>query len=360
MKVLLILIVVLQSLHLYAAQGCIDSLVKDQHTEDSQSFNFIMPHKNGFVEVQEYKREGSNFTALVVRPTKYSDKKDLINSSNKNALGSAMDKLSSFLSENYKRRKWDHSFTKKVTSSSSLFESLENTTRIIIFDESKNIVGSFSIIYSLASEDQYSGLLPVENHFGIKINREDSSTSGSSDRLLVELGSFAVDHSHQNRRQILEEIYFNFLIQSYHAPFKSSGYSQGKSIYSETLFKKGKPFFFTYADRVGQLMYREFGFSKDNRITSDSYNVSWNLLANDSTAAMAPLKRSGMKSAAKDAFEFIESRLFVSNSSGASWMGLSVAEEMSDSFKVDKFRRYFFSEYEENMSDVFFDYTVAD
>lgn len=295
-------------------------------------------------------------------------------------------KLSQFLKEHYRRRLWSADFTDKASDIAMLHDRVNRAIRTLVFDPNGNLIASSAVVFSpylwvrqAGSEEKKlvpwmnlahlekseknnfkslsmtDGLLPVEKFFGVQISRQSAgpevkvSLNGKdyfvAQGFLVELASYAVDSKTEFKDEAHEELYFEFLINSYQNVFtlKSGDVLQRGSIIDQILNPNfdSNPFFFSYGDSVGQRLYRPFNFRKEGVLTKQEFDVEWGFLAAGKNLNASYITSRGMQSVATRAFDHLQFNQLLEINTGNSWMPFSQAQDMRSIWEGLEFAKKF-------------------
>jgi hypothetical protein len=304
--------------------------------------------------------------------------------------------LSEFLKEHYGRRLWDAEFTAKATDPRALQERLERSIRTLVYDAHGKLTASGTLIFSpylklrlvdsatsqnlpwmnldqlakhleshLGMETATGFQLPVESFFNVQFARQATGAESLitingkdyfiSQGFLVEMASYAVNVASPVRQAAAEELYYEFLLASYVAPFALAAH---ENFHSSIVSQMSHPsfdktdFFYSYGEAVGQRLYRPFGFSPIKELQTENHGVTWAPLSTGADLHPTYVQARGLEDVAKRVFDEVM-LLGLGVHSGRDWLYNSMAEDLTFVNKEAVFRARFFEKIEPQLKEKF-------
>ncbi len=307
-------------------------------------------------------------------------------------------RMAKFLSEQYPRRRWDSDFNqRKVANPAGLDRLLPQSYRAEVFSPEGLLIGSGVIVYSpflvirnletnkksvlpwmdgmelkrrLDTESLSNTVpnplrLPVEDFFGFEVLRSNGvspvvlvNANGKEFRvstgIVAELASFAIDKASPFRNQILEELYYEFIMASYHTPYRvhEKASLANLAMVSQTPQFQRRPLFITYGETVGQRLYRSepFNFSVADGVSRESHGVNWTPLVNDANFLANFAQRKNFMAVANRAFDELSLLgVPIESPSNKYPVTRSMSEELADIYHQMEFRKKFGEENESRL-----------
>ncbi len=317
-------------------------------------------------------------------------------------------RLGDFLKEHYPRRKWNEEFTNdKAAHPESLNQLFAQTYRAEVFSPSGRLIGSGVVIYSpfiivknlatgqrrtlpwgagrqllenlesgnLARSETGRYELPVETFFGIEVLRNKGlgtvtviNSKGESFTLevglLAEIGSFAINNKSPFREQVLQELYYEFLIASYHTPFRLHERAPlvNLAALSQSPQFQGQAVFFTYGDGIGQRLYgsKPFEFQKLEEVSRESYDVEWKPLVQGTQFLQNFAQKKDFQDVAKRAFDdLITNGVPIDAPQLRTPVMRSMSEDMVDLYRAGQYQQDFLNFSQSELLPIFTQFTES-